>query len=169
MDALKAILSRRSIRKYLPKPVPAPIIKEILKAAMSAPSAGNQQPWHFVVIDDPQILGRVPSCHPYAAMVPEAPLAILVCGDLESDIHRGYWVQDCSAATENILLAATALGLGSVWLGVYPRQDRVLGLKKLLGIPERIVPFALVPIGWPAEEKPPPNRYRKSRIHRNGW
>lgn len=169
MDAIKAILSRRSIRKYLKKPLPESLAEVLLKCAMSAPSAGNQQPWHFVVIDDKEILSKIPSCHPYAEMVPEAKLAILVCGDLTRDVHKGFWVQDCSAATQNILIAANALGLGAVWLGVYPRESRVEGLKNLLGIPEEIIPFSLIPVGWPAEKKPPSNRYKKTKIHRNHW
>jgi nitroreductase len=169
MDAMNAILSRRSIRKYASKPVDRRLVKELLRAAMSAPSAGNQQPWHFVVLDDRELLAKVPSCHPYADMVPGAPLSILVCGDLEREVHKGFWVQDCSAATENLLLAAVALGLGAVWLGVHPRQDRVEGLRKLLGIPDSVVPFALVPVGWPGERKPPSRRYRENRVHANRW
>jgi len=169
MDAMDAIFTRRSIRKYKSTPVDPKIIKELLRAAMTAPSAANQQPWEFVVIDDPRILSRVPECHPYAEMVPQAAAAILVCGDLKRDVHKGFWVQDCSAATENLLLAITAHGLGGVWLGVYPREDRVKGLRKLLGIPEHVVPLALVPIGYPGEKKGRASRYRENRIHKNRW
>ncbi len=99
----------------------------------------------------------------------EATVAVLICGDLSLEKHKGYWVQDCSAATENLLLAAHAKGLGAVWLGVYPREERVDGLRKLLGIPEHVIPFSLVPIGHPAEQKPPAERYNPSRIHFNRW
>ena len=169
MDALEAILSRRSIRKYAPEPVPDEIITGLLKAAMSAPSAGNEQPWQFIVLRDRAILDQVPVYHPHSGMIREVSAAILVCADMERDLRQGYWVQDCAAATENILLAARALGYGTVWLGVYPREERVAGLKKLLGLPETIVPFSLIPVGRPGEEKPPAERFDSSRVHFNGW
>lgn len=169
MDAMEAILTRRSIRKYAKEPVPDEIIKELLQAAMSAPSAGNERPWQFVVIRDRKTLDEIPSFHPYAQMLKEAPVAILVCGDLHLEKNRGYWIQDCAAATENMLIAAHAKGLGGVWLGIYPREERVAGMKRLLRIPEHVIPFSLVSIGYPAEEKPPANRYDESRIHRERW
>ena len=166
---MEAILSRRSIRKYTNQSVPEQTIKELLEAAMSAPSAGNQQPWQFVVIKERKILDEIPKFHPFSQMLREAQLAILVCGDLELEKNKGYWVQDCSAATENILIAATAKGLGAVWLGIYPREKRVAGVKKLLGLPQHIIPLSLISIGYPAEQKPPANRYDSSRIHYNHW
>jgi len=169
VEAMKAILSRRSIRRYTSKEIPEELIKDLLKAAMSAPSAGNQQPWQFVVINDRTILDEIPKFHPYAQMLTQAPVAILVCGDLKRETHRGYWIQDCSAATQNILLAAHAKGLGAVWLGIYPREERVKGMRKLLNIPEQVIPFSLISIGYPAEQKPPSNRYDESRIHYNTW
>lgn len=168
MEALEAILTRRSIRRYTGEPVPAPMIEELLAAAMSAPSSKNQQSWHFVVITDREILRQVPSFHPYAKMVPDAPAAILVCGDLKRDEY-GFWVQDCSAATQNILLSAHAKGLGAVWLGVYPLEDRVQGFRRLVGVPDHVVPFALVPVGFPAVRKPREDRFDRSRIHRDRW
>ena len=169
MDAMDAILSRRSIRRYTTQLVSEEIIKELLEAAMSAPSAGNEQPWHFVVIKERQILNEIPKFHPYSQMLKNAPLAILVCGDEQLQKYEGYWVQDCSAATQNILIAAQAKGLGAVWLGVYPVEDRVIGLRKLLGIPEHVIPFALISIGHPAEQKPRSDRYSDSRVHHNQW
>jgi len=169
MDAMDAILSRRSIRKYTTRPVPDHLIKELLEAAMSAPSAGNEQPWHFIVITDRQILDEIPKYHPYSQMIREASVAILVCGDLQLDRHDGLWVQDCAAATENLLIAVQAQGLGAVWLGVYPREQRITGLRKLLGTPEYVVPFSLIPIGYPGERKPRANRYDVSRVHDNRW
>lgn len=166
---MKAILNRRSIRKYTAQPVPDQLLIELLEAAMCAPSAGNEQPWQFVIIDRRAILNEIPKFHPYAGMLAEAPVAILVCGDQERDLHRGYWVQDCSAATENILIAAQDKGLGAVWVGIYPREERVRALRELLALPAHIVPFALVSIGYPAEEKPPANRFDAGRIHYNGW
>ena len=169
MDAMDAILSRRSIRRYTSQPVPDNLIKELLEAAMSAPSAGNEQPWHYVVITDRAILDEIPKYHPYSSMVREAPVAILVCCDLHLDRYDGLWAQDCSAATENVLIAAQAKGLGAVWLGVYPREDRITGLRKLFDIPEHAIPFSLIPIGYPAEHKPRANRYNASRVHHNRW
>mgnify|MGYP001068744350 FL=1 len=166
---MEAILTRRSIRKYTNQPVPEQVVKELLEAAMSAPSAVNQQPWQFIVINDRKILGEIPKLHPYSLMLRAAPVAILVCGDLQLEKMRGYWVQDCSAATENILVAANAKGLGAVWLGVYPVERRVTGIKKLLDLPENVIPFSIVSIGYPAVKKPPANRYDSSRIHYNRW
>jgi nitroreductase len=169
MYAMDAILSRRSIRKYTKQSVPDQLIKELLEAAMNAPSAGNEQPWHFIVINDRGILDEIPQYHPYSQMVREASVAILVCCDLQLDKQDGLWVQDCAAATENLLLAVQAKGLGAVWLGVYPRDERVTGLRKLLSIPEQVIPFSLIPIGYPAEHKPRANRYDSSRVHDNRW
>jgi len=169
MDAMQAILSRRSIRRYTDKPVSDEVVEQLLKSAMSAPSAGNEQPWHFVVIRDRQILNEIPKIHPYSGMLKEAPLAILICGDESLQKYKGYWVQDCSAATENLLIAVNALGLGGVWLGVYPIEDRVVGIRKLLGMPESVIPFALISISYPAEQKPPADRYDESRVHHDRW
>lgn len=170
MNALQALVSRRSIRKFTSEPVSEQEVKDILEAAMSAPSAGNQQPWHFIVINDRKLLDRVPEFHPHSLMCIEASLAILVCGDPSLEKHEGYWVQDCAAATENLLLSIHALGLGGVWVGIYPREERVKGFRRLLNIPEQIIPFSLIPIGHPAEKKPVrPDRYNESRIHRNSW
>jgi nitroreductase len=169
METIEAILTRRSIRKYKPDPVPDEVVKELLEAAMSAPSAGNQQPWHFIVIHDRAILDAIPTFHPYSQMLKEAPLGIVVCGDLEKQIHDGYWVQDCSAATENLLLAAHAKGLGAVWLGVYPREPRVIGVKEILKLPDYIIPLCIISLGLPAEEKPPAKRFIPERIHYDRW
>lgn len=169
MDAIEAVLSRRSIRKYEARSVSSDLINSILRAAMSAPSAGNQQPWHFIVVSERTLLDMVPELHPHSLMIKEAPVAIVICGDLAAEKHKGYWTQDCAAATENLLIAAHALGLGAVWLGVYPREERVNGLKRLFDLPEHIIPLAIVPLGYPAEKKPPSNRYDERKIHRNVW
>jgi nitroreductase len=166
---MDAILKRRSIRKYTGEPVPENALKDLLEAAMAAPSAGNEQPWHFIVIKDRAILDQIPRVHPYSQMIKQAPVAILVCGDLNLAAHGEMWVQDCAAATENLLIAAQARGLGAVWLGVYPREERMDGLRKLLRIPENVVPFSLIPVGYPAERKPPASRYKESRVHYNRW
>jgi len=164
-----AILSRRSIRSYTTQTVSDEVIKELLEAGMSAPSAGNEQPWHFVIIKNRHIMEHIMKIHPHSGMLKEAPLAILICGDESLQKYQGYWVQDCSAATENILIAVNAKGLGGVWLGVYPIDDRVNGIRKILGMPENVIPFALLSIGYPSEKKPPANRYNESRIHHDIW
>jgi nitroreductase len=170
MDAMEAILTRRSVRQYTEGSIPADTVQSLLEAAMSAPSAGNQQPWQYVVIDDRNILDSIPKVHPYSGMLKQAPLAIVVCGDMEREKYKGdYWVQDCSAATQNLLIAARALGLGAVWLGVYPLEDRIRGLTKLLNLPEHIIPLAVISIGHPASEQGRVNRYDMKRIHKNKW
>ena len=169
MDVIKAIMTRRSIRKYRNMPVDEDVIEQLLKAAMAAPSSKNEQPWVFVVIDDRSLLGEIPAFHPYAAMVKEAPIAILVCADTAAFLSENIWVQDCAAATQNILLAAHGLGLGAVWLGIHPREERMAGMTHLLKLPDTIIPFSLVVLGHSAEGKPPSNRFDISRIHRNVW
>jgi nitroreductase len=136
---------------------------------MAAPSANNKQPWHFVVITERAILDAIPNFHPYSHMLFEAPLAILVCGDSGLESNSGYIAQDCSASVENILIAARGLGLGTVWLGVYPREGRMKGMWDLLKIPDSFIPFALISIGYPAEEKPPSHRYSEMKVHLNKW
>jgi nitroreductase len=144
-------------------------IRTLLTAAMSAPSAGNQQCWRFVVITDRPTLDALTTVHPYANALKEAPLAVLVCADLDNETRSGFWPQDCAAATENLLVAANALGLGTVWLGCHPREDRVRGIQKLLGIPERVVPLSLVAVGRPNEAKATEDRYDEKKVHYNRW
>jgi len=169
VDAMETILTRRSVRRYTKEVIAPETVTQLLEAAMSAPSAMNQQPWHFVVITDRATLNSIPEVHPYSRMVRDAPLAVIVCGDLNLDAAGGYWVQDCSAATENLLLAVRALGLGAVWCGIYPREERVQGLQKLLGIPEHVIPLNVISIGHPAEEQGRVERYDASRVHRDHW
>lgn len=166
---MNSIFSRRSIRKYTDKAVPEELVEQVLRAGMAAPSAGNEQPWHFIVIDDRELLNEIPKFHPYSQMLKEAGYAIVVCGDESLQKYEGYWVQDCSAAMENMLLMAQDVGLGSVWLGVYPMEDRVKALKELLGLPESVLPLSIMPLGYPAESRNPVDRYNPSRIHRNRW
>jgi nitroreductase len=169
MDTIEAIFTRRSIRRYKPQAVPENLVRELLEAAMFAPSANNFQPWQFVVIDDRGLLDKIPSVHPYSQMLKEAPMAILVCGDTRKQELEGYLAVDCAAATQNILLAAHAEGLGAVWLGVFPREERMRGLHRLLALPDYIVPITLIGVGYPNESKPRPERYDGSKIHRNKW
>jgi nitroreductase len=169
MDAVQTILTRRSCRKFLNKEVEQEKIDIILKAAMQAPSAGNEQAWRFIVVTDKKLLQEIPKVSPYAQMAKEASLAIIICGDPSLEKFPGFWVQDCSAATQNILLAAHALGLGAVWTASYPMMDRVEGIRHLFNIPDTIIPFAIVPIGYPAQELPVELRYKKERIRKNKW
>jgi len=169
LEILEAIRTRRSIRKYTESAVPDDAIDTLLEAAMAAPSAGNEQPWHFIVIRDRNMLEEISKKHQYAQMAKDAQVAIVVCGDETLEKYKGFWVQDCSAATQTLLLAAHAQGLGAVWCGIYPAKDRVSAFRELLRLPDHIVPLCVVPIGYPAEEKPPAERYSSARIHHEAW
>ncbi len=169
MDALEAIMSRRSIRRYTGEPASPEQIETILRAAMAAPSANNQQPWRFVVITESETLAAAAATSPYARMLADAAFGIVVCGETEGLKSPGMWQQDCAAAVENALLAAHALGLGGVWLGYYPKMERVGPLKELLGIPETVEPMAILSFGHPAEEKPPAERYDPAFVHHGRW
>lgn len=169
MEVQEAILTRRSIRRYTDKKISENSINTILKAAMYAPSAMNQQPWHFIIVDDTEILLKLSRIHPYGKMLSEASHGILVCGDEEVQLTKDYWPVDCANATQNLLLSAHGLGLGAVWLGVYPREKRMEDMKKVFHLPEHVHPFALLSIGYPAEEKPMPSRFNQKRVHKNKW
>jgi nitroreductase len=166
---IQSLIERRSIRHYTRQAVEKSKINWLLTSAMYAPSARNQQPWHFIIIDDRKLLEAIPRVHPYAAMLKEAALAILVCGDEKLELSKGYWPVDCAAATQNILLAAHALELGAVWLGVYPRRERQDGIRKIFNLPDHIHPFSVVSVGYPDEQKAVPERYNEERVHWNKW
>ena len=165
MDVLEAIHTRRSIRKYAEGPVDDAQVEILLRAAMAAPSAGNQQPWQFVIVRDKARLQEITRIHPYAAMAPKAALGILVCGDTRVERYPGYWVIDCAAAVQNLLLAAHAVGLGAVWTGIHPMRDREEAFAKLFATPSGVVPHSFIPLGHPAEEKKSEDRYRPERVH----
>lgn len=168
MDALQAIRTRRSVRRYRPDPVPAELVRTLLEAAMLAPSAANQQAWHFVMIDERDLLDRIPRFHPYCPFIRQAPLAVAVCGDLSRERLGGaFWVQDCSAATQNLLLAAHGLGLGGCWLAVYPIEERIQGLRQLLNLPEHLIPLNVVSLGYPEEPGRAVDRFDPSRVTHN--
>jgi nitroreductase len=164
---IEPILRRRSIRKYTSEPVSDGDIRALLDAGMAGPSASNKKPWHFIVVTERETLNALAGIGTYWKMLMEAPLAIIVLGDPE--ISDRYWVQDCSAAAENVLLAATMLGLGGVWLGCHPNPDRVGPVRELLAIPEGIEPLAVLSLGHPDEEKEPRTQYEETRVHREGW
>lgn len=169
MDALQVLLTRRSIRQYTGQPVEDEVIRKLLEAAMCAPSAGDARPWHFVVIRERALLDAVPALHPHAAMAASAPLAIMVCADPRVERVEGYWPQDCAAATQSLLLAAHAFGLGAVWTGIYPVEERITAFRRLCGLPEPIVPFAFIPLGYPAEQPEDVNRFDTARVHYDRW
>jgi nitroreductase len=167
-NRLQWIFKRRSIRKYKDIPVEQDKIEAMLQAAMAAPSAGNRQPWHFVVVTDRASLDKIAEIHPYAKMLNEATLCICVCGEPASSLgneQRKYWVQDCSAAMQNLLLAAASLDLGSVWLGLHPNPQREEEVRAFLNLPPNITPLGLAAIGYPDEEKPGQTRYAQDKVH----
>ena len=161
------IFARRSVRKYEDRAVEESKIKILLEAGMAAPSGRNLKPWHFVAITDRKTLDLLAEAHPYGKMLFEATAAILVCGDIE--ISPDYWIQDCSAATENILVAAAGSGLGTVWLGCHPREDRVAAIKGILDIPDEIGILSLIAVGYPGEKKEARTQYEEERVHREKW
>ncbi len=166
-EFVQTIFARRSIRKYTAEPVAEKSVKTLLEAAMAAPSSSNRKPWHFIVTTDRKRLDSLADAHPYGKMLFHAPLCIVVCGD--PAISKHPWVQDCSAATENLLLAVAALDLGAVWLGVYPDEERIAFTRRILDIPETIFPLNLISIGHKAEEKAPRTQYDEARAHREKW
>ena len=165
--SIDIILSRRSIRRYTDEDVSNADMVRLLEAGMAAPSANNRQPWHFVVVREEERLKKLSEAHPYGKMLAEAGAAIAVCGDM--NVAPDYWIQDCSAATENILIAVAALGLGAVWLGCHPRPERVAAIRKILDIPEHLGVLSLISIGHPAEEKEPRTQYDEARVHKETW
>jgi nitroreductase len=163
---LEVIFARRSIRKYSGEPVNETDVAALLQAGMAAPSASNRKPWHFVAIREKAVLKRLAEAHPYGKMIANAGLGIAVCGDPGvSD----WWVQDCTAATENILIAVSSLGLGGVWLGCHGAPEREQAIRSALGIPSHIGVLSLLSIGYPAEVKEPRTQFDPARVHDNTW
>jgi nitroreductase/flavin reductase (DIM6/NTAB) family NADH-FMN oxidoreductase RutF len=164
------IMTRTSIRSYQNKAVESSKIETLLRAGMAAPTAVNRQPWHFIVITDKTMLSSVAQTSPNAGMAAKAPLAIVVCGDMDKALQgnaREFWVQDASAATENILLAAHALGLGAVWTGTYPDAARCSKMSKLLGLPSNMIPLNTLVIGYPAENPQPKDKWKPENVSYN--
>lgn len=166
---MKALFNRASVRSFDGRKVEAEKIELLMKAAMAAPSACNQQPWEFVVVTDPEILRKLSECSPYAGCLREAPLGIAVCMRTEGLRAPDYAQIDASAATENILLEAVHLGLGAVWLGIAPGPERMEAVRQVIGAPETIQPFGLVACGYPDKPVVPANRYDSSRVHYEKW
>lgn len=168
---IENIMTRTSIRQFTDQPIAKDTLDQIVKAGMAAPSAVNAQPWAFIVVTEKEVLDSLNNVHPYSNLK-TATAAIIVCGDMSKAMEgegREYWVQDCSAATENILLAAHAYGLGAVWCGVYPVEERVNDVKAVLGIPEGIIPLNIITMGYPAENPEPKDKYKPENIHFQKW
>ena len=168
-NTIDTIYDRRSVRKYLDKPVNPDLVDEILRAGMFAPSGCNKQPWHFVVFDEKQLVLEIESMHPYASALLTAPVCIMVCGDTEKEMAKGFYQVDCSAAIENMLLAARALGLDTCWMGVYPWEEVMEKFSKRFDLPSHVKPFALISLGYAQSRQERPKRYDSSRIHYNKW
>ena len=168
--AYQSILTRCSVRRFTPQALTDEQTTAILHAAMAAPSGVNRQPWEFIVIDDPTLLKALADVLPYAKMTANAPLAIVVCANTDrmlTGVDSNLWEQDCSAASENILLAAHALGLGGVWTCLYPHPERIDPVKKILNIGSNLIPFNLIPIGYPADSHTPMDKWHPDRVHFN--
>ena len=166
-ESLENIFSRTSIRNYTDKKVEQGKIDLMLQAAMAAPSAMNRQPWEFIVVTDKKTLKKLAKIAPNASYAQDSRLAFVICGDTTTS--EIFWVQDCSAATENLLLAANSLGLGAVWCAVYPSEEKVKDIKKLLKLPENIIPLNIVPVGYFKGEVTPKDKYNKFKIHDDKW
>ncbi len=170
---MQNILSRKSVRSYTDRPVSKEQLDTLVRAAMAAPTGRDMRPWKFIVINDHDAMKALAEKLPYAKMLGEAQCAIAVCGDLSVKDKEGKpstnWAFDCSAATENLLLAAEAMGLGAVWTAVYPYDERLQPVKEALGLPDDIVPLNLIPIGYPKGDPQPKDKYDAANVHYNQW
>lgn len=169
-SALKNILTRVSVRRFTDEPISDAQLTAILHAAMSAPSGVNKQPWEFIVVDDRELLINLADALPFAKMAGQAPVAIIVCGDSDRFLDgpdSNLWEQDCSAASENILLAAHALGLGAVWTCLYPHQDRIDSVKSILNLGDNLTPFNLIPVGHPLSDHAPMDKWHSEKVRFN--
>ena len=170
--AIENIFARKSVRAYTSQPIEKEKVDLLVKAAMAAPTAVNKQPWAFVVVDDRKVLDKLAAELPYAKMTAQAPLAIVVCGDLSKALNGEkdrYWMLDCSAASENLLLAAESMGLGAVWTAVYPENDRIAKVRSVLSLPDHIIPFNLIPVGYPQHREESKDKFKTENIHYNKW
>ncbi len=173
-DTLSVIAARCSVRSYdQSRDVDGATVEALLKAAMSAPTAVNLQPWEFVVVKDKATLEALAKTNRFGGMIAHAPLAVVVCGDTIQEARgepNKWWMLDCSAATENLLLAATAKGLGAVWTAVYPHDERISAVRQVLNIPDRFIPLCIVPIGYPADSSAKPkDKWKPEKIHNDKW
>ena len=170
MELFEGLISRRSIRKYTGEKIEEKDIVEMVRAGMYAPSANNRRPWQFIIVDDRAILDKIMKFHPYAIMLGNASHAIVVCGDEKLQNAHGYYLLDCSAAVQNILLAAHSMGYGSVWLGIEPREERKKAVREIFGLPEHIQPLAIISVGVPVTiPLTIPDRFEPEKIRKNHW
>ena len=168
-NTIDTIYDRRSIRKYLDKPVNPDLVQEILRAGMFAPSGMNKQPWHFVVFDNKEQIEKIKNMHPYSSPLATAPVCIMVCGDTSLELAQGFYQVDCSAAIQNMLLAANSLGLDTCWMGIYPWESTMQSFSTEFQLPSNIEPFALISLGYGAVKVERPNRFNEEKIHYNKW
>ncbi len=166
---MDAVAARLHVRSYTNQVVTKESIRALLEAAMTAHSEGDERPWHFVVVEDVATRERIAETHPTAHIVVQSPAVILVCGDQTLQKHPGFWVQDCAAATQNILIKAQAMGLGAMWFGIYPVEGRVQSIRKILDLPLAATPFSLTTVGYPAEHNGLKCPYNASRVHFERW
>lgn len=171
-QAIKNIMTRVSVREFTGEKISDEQIDTLMRAAMSAPSAINKQPWAFIVVTDEDKIAELGKALPYSRCSNHPAVAIIPCGDLSKAIEgemAGFWINDVSAATENLLLAAHAMGLGAVWTGLHPDMNRARMVQELLGLPEHVIPLCVVPVGVPAEHPEVKDKYRPDNIHYNQW
>ena len=169
MDILEAIMTRRSIRKFTDEQVSDADLTTILKAGFQAPSAHNLQPWDFVIVKDRKMFSKIAQFHPYAQMLPQADICIVVCGDKSKQGMTGFMIEDCSAAIENMLLAAHGIGLGAVWCGLYPVSQLTKKMCELINLPHSIVPVGMIVLGHKGEEKNSADRFDAAKLHYEKW
>jgi nitroreductase len=169
MDLFSSLLKRRSIRKYTDQEIPSGAMDKLLKSAMYAPSAMNNQAWQFIVVNQRKKLDKVLKVIPHAEMLKSAQAAVLICGDLNLEKNIDYIQQNCSAATQNLMLCAHGLGLGSCWIAVYPVKETISSLQELFKLPEFVTPISLVSLGYPAENPIAEDRFKTEKVHFNQW
>ena len=171
-QAITNILTRVSVREFTGEKISEAQLDTLLRAAMSAPSAINKQPWAFIVVTDEAVIAKLGEALPYSRCSNKPAVAIIPCGDLSKAIEgemANFWINDVSAATENLLLAAHAMGLGAVWTGLHPDMTRAKMVQEMLGLPEHIIPLCVVPVGVPAEQPEVKDKYKPENIHYNQW
>lgn len=169
---LRVIANRKSVRHFTAEPVTAEQLETLARAAMAAPTARNQQPWAVMAVTDRVKLDSLAAALPFAKMLSQAPAALLVCGDMQRTLEghgAQFWIQDCSAATENLLLAAEAMGLGAVWTAAYPDEERMESVSRVLGLPDYIIPLNVIPVGHPTGEDMPKDKWKAENYHLNKW
>ena len=171
-NALTIIHQRKSVRNFTRQAVSRQQLETLVRAGMAAPTAMNKQPWVFIAIDERKTLDELGDGLPYAKMLKQTPAAIVVCGDLNKTLEgkaQEFWIQGCSAATQNILLAAESMGLGAVWTGVYPLENQVKTVSTILGLPAHVIPLNVIPVGYPTGSDHPKDKWKAENLHWQAW